>query len=88
MVTKEVLRQVRPDGVSAEQSVHYHAFALEALLMMALLADRNEILLAPVVESRIRGMLRFLAVVTDDKGEVLAIGDSDDGRVSPLSTCT
>lgn len=85
IIEQEVPRQVRPDGVSAEQSVHYHAFVLEALLLMALLAERNGIALNPVVVARIRGMLRFLAAVTDEEGRVPAIGDSDDGRVSPLS---
>ena len=84
VVAHEALRQIRPDGVSAEQSIHYHAFVLEALLMMALLAERNGILLAPIVLDRIRGMMRFLATVTDGNGRVPAIGDSDDGRVSPL----
>lgn len=85
IIEHEALRQIRPDGVSAEQSIHYHAFVLEALLMMALLAERNGIHLAPSVLERIRGMLRFLGAVTDSNGRVPAIGDSDDGRVSPLS---
>ena len=85
IIAREVPRQLRPDGVSAEQSVHYHAFVLEALLMMTLLAEKNGISMDAVVESRIQGMVRFLTVMTDDKGRVPQIGDSDDGRVSPLS---
>lgn len=78
ILEEEVLRQVYPDGVDAEQAFHYHVFALEALLTVMTLPGFN---LSEAGTQRVIKMLDFLSSITTEKGEVVAIGDSDDGRV-------
>src|SRR5271163_1451718 len=41
IVVQEAQRQVRPDGVYFEQSLHYHVYALDFFLYARLLAARN-----------------------------------------------
>src|ERR1700675_3963771 len=41
IVLREAERQVRPDGVYFEQSLHYHVYALDFFLYARLLAGRN-----------------------------------------------
>lgn len=74
--------QIFEDGVHAEMATHYHAFVLEALLLVAHL---ERLCGEPCVdlEQVIAAMADYLATLTC--GDVLlAQGDSDDGKILPL----
>ena len=75
---REILRQTFADGVSKEQSVHYHGFVAELCAMSLLFARRNGIQAPASVTERLGRMCDFLLAVSGPGGETPAIGDSDD----------
>ena len=80
VVQQEAVRQVRPDGVYFEQSLHYHVYALDFLLHARLLADRNGVEIPPEFDQIIGRMLdvvQTLSQVATPDG----FGDDDGGRV-------
>ncbi len=78
---QEVKKQVHSDGVDAEQAIHYQAFVTEALLLLLLVSRRNQVELPVEIESTVQRMCGFLRSIIDSKGNVPAIGDSDDGHI-------
>ncbi|HEX6972349.1 MAG TPA: alginate lyase family protein, partial [Limnochordia bacterium] len=85
ILARELPRQIHPDGVNAEQSTHYHAFTLEALLFVVALARKNGLALPPEAEGRVGRMAAFLRVLVDREGGIPAIGDGDEGRILPFA---
>lgn len=79
----EVERQVGADGVHAEMATHYHAFVLEALVLVAQL-QRAHANPSPPLEAVIRRMADYLAALRCDDGSLLQQGDSDDGCILGL----
>jgi len=76
----QILRQVRSDGVHAEQSIAYHRFFLDHYALVgAMLGANGRSLAAPVLECMER-MTQFLMDVMHPDGSVPAFGDSDDAR--------
>src|SRR5262249_53429889 len=60
IVIEEAQRQVRPDGVYFEQSLHYHVYALDFFLHSRLLAEKNR---AEIPAGFDRTLLRMLDVL-------------------------
>jgi len=76
----EVDRQIYPDGVGAEQSPAYTAFAIESLLVAAVAYGRQYDLPA-VTKERLAAWAEHSLWLMDSGGGVPAIGDWDNGRV-------
>ncbi len=78
----ELVRQTLPGGVNAEMATHYHAFVLEAMLLVAWL-ERAHGTPRPRLEIVIAAMAIYLDALCCENGGVLGQGDSDDGAVLP-----
>jgi Heparinase II/III-like protein/Heparinase II/III N-terminus len=80
IVISEAMRQVRPDGVYFEQSLHYHVYALDFFLHARQLAIRNAVVVPEDFDETVLRMLevlRALAQASPPEG----FGDDDGGRV-------
>jgi hypothetical protein len=77
-------KQINSDGVSAEQAVHYHAFVLEAVLLVVILAERNQVPIPRKIRNTAHKMAAFLGALTDLYGNVPSLGDSDNGVIVRL----
>lgn len=85
ILEREVPRQVHSDGVSMEQSTHYHAFVIEALLLVrALPAVQSYAAVPQVLDHYVPKMLDFLMALIVAPEQAHEIGDSDEGRVLPF----
>ena len=80
IVVQEAQRQVRPDGVYFEQSLHYHVYALDFFLYARILAAKNGI---PIPATFDETLLRMLDVIEAlaQAGPAEGFGDDDGGRV-------
>lgn len=78
---QEILRQIHPDGVGAEQSPTYTAFSLEWWLLASAVALSAQSPFAPAYEDRLRAAGIFLRCLLDRKDGHPRIGDDDEGRV-------
>jgi hypothetical protein len=81
ILERETLKQFSGDGVNLEQAICYHKFSLEFLLASLLCGMANDDDYSPDCESRLLAALEYLAAMMDCRGNVPAIGDSDDGKV-------
>jgi hypothetical protein len=79
-LTSEIERQVFADGVNAEMATHYHAFVLEALVLVAYL-ERAHAMPLPDLEAVIQRMADYLRAIRCDDGSLLQQGDNDDGCI-------
>lgn len=80
IVREQATRQVQPDGMHFEQSVHYHVYALDFFLHARILASLNEISIPADFDTVIIKMLEVLCVLSK-AGPVPHLGDDDGGRV-------
>ena len=76
----EAGRQVCPDGVYFEQSLHYHVYALDFFLHARALAARNEVEVPPAYDAVLSRMLDVIAALSQ-AGPAEGFGDDDGGRV-------
>ncbi len=88
ILLREAKRQVRPDGVYFEQSLHYHVYALDFFLYARLLAARNGIAIPPSYDAVLGRMLDVVAALAQ-AGPAEGFGDDDGGRLwNPRRNCT
>lgn len=80
VLRQEAERQVRPDGVYFEQSLHYHVYALDFFLYARLLAERNGMEIPRAYDGVISRMLEVVAVLAQ-AGPAEGFGDDDGGRL-------
>jgi hypothetical protein len=80
IVLHEAGRQVRPDGVYFEQSLHYHVYALDFFLYARLLATRNGIEIPAAYDAVLGRMLDVVAALAQ-AGPAEGFGDDDGGRL-------
>jgi Heparinase II/III-like protein/Heparinase II/III N-terminus len=80
IVLHEAERQVRPDGVYFEQSLHYHVYALDFFLYARLLASRNGVEIPDVYDAVLGRMLDVVAALAQT-GLAEGFGDDDGGRL-------
>jgi Heparinase II/III-like protein/Heparinase II/III N-terminus len=80
IVLHEAGRQVRPDGVYFEQSLHYHVYALDFFLYARLLAARNGMEIPPAYDAVLWRMLDVVAALAQ-AGPAEGFGDDDGGRL-------
>ena len=82
---REILTQVRPDGVDFESSTSYHRLVTEMVLSAALLCRKTGVTLAPHVSSILGKMVDYTASYTQPDGTAPLIGDQDNGRLHKLA---
>ncbi len=80
ILLQEAERQVRPDGVYFEQSLHYHVYALDFFLYARLLAARNGREIPAALDGVLEKMLAVIAGLAQ-AGPAEGFGDDDGGRV-------
>src|SRR6202158_252120 len=80
IVLHEAGRQVRPDGVYFEQSLHYHVYALDFFLYARLLAARNGMEIPRAYDAVLGQMLDVVATLAQ-AGPAESFGDDDGGRL-------
>jgi hypothetical protein len=80
IVLREAERQVRPDGVYFEQSLHYHVYALDFFLYARLLAVRNGMEIPREYDAVLGRMLEVVAALAQ-AGPAEGFGDDDGGRL-------
>lgn len=76
----EMERQVRPDGVHAEQSVGYHRFILDQYYLVHAILSANQRSFAPATYAVLERMTGFLMDALFPDGTAPAFGDCDDAR--------
>jgi len=79
-LTKEIEKQVYPDGCNFESSTSYHRLALELFFYTELLAQRAGINLPDEYKYRVRKMFEFSLYCIKPHGRIPQIGDNDNGR--------
>ncbi|MFN2413800.1 MAG: alginate lyase family protein [Pyrinomonadaceae bacterium] len=83
-LTRELERQVLPDGADWESSTGYHRFALELFLYTFVLCRENGIEIEERHFLRVRSMLEYLRAYLRPDGRAPLVGDTDGGRFLPL----
>lgn len=81
----EVKRQILPDGLHYESSLHYHRLVLEMLLITGLLSQKSRHKISPRYMKSVSDMCDAIVVMTRPDGQLPMIGDTDDGRFVVLS---
>ena len=80
IVLQAAQRQVHPDGVYFEQSLHYHVYALDFFLHARLLAAKNGLEIPGEYDSTLGRMLSVVQALSQ-AGPPEGFGDDDGGRV-------
>jgi hypothetical protein len=78
---QELNRQIWPDGVNKEQSIHYHSLVLDCLFWLIVLFRRAHLDIPEILLTCSERMCDFLAGIMDISSNIPSIGDSDDGWV-------
>lgn len=84
ILLNESRRQVNPDGGHAEQSAHYHRYALDFYLLALAVARRTEDSATPIFEETVSRMAEFCRAIADASGRLPTIGDDDGGMLFPI----
>ncbi len=82
---QEMLRQFRPDGVGAEQSTAYAAYALEWFVLAGAIGDAAARPFSKAFRTRMGLAADHLCWLTDEGGRTIMIGDDDHSRVLALT---
>jgi hypothetical protein len=80
-LVRETLRQILPDGGTAEQAFGYLPFVWELLLIAFCLADDAGVQTPQAARDRLAASLEFGRALRLPDGSLPHIGDEDDGRV-------
>jgi hypothetical protein len=84
VLLRERHAQVHPDGGHAEQSLHYHRYALDFYLLALSVARRTGDPATDAFEDTARRMATFARRVADGTGRLMTIGDDDGGMLFPM----
>jgi hypothetical protein len=84
ILEREIEKQVYPDGVMAEQAIHYLAFILDFNILVWLMAENNSYPVPEIWYERLSAACEFISSIMDESGNVPDIGDRDDGWVVKL----
>lgn len=85
LLEKEIRKQVYADGVSKEQSMHYHEFVTDLYLLAVIIGRKNKVMLSKETHSRLEKMCEFLMHIVNKDGIFPSIGDSDYGVAIKLN---
>ena len=81
---RNLLQDIRPDGVHCEQSTHYHATALRSFLGAHENAQRFGLKFPASYDARLEKACEFLLHVQRPDGMIPALSDADTGSYSDL----
>ena len=81
LLTREMPRQIHPDGVNFEQGIGYHGLVLEFYYATVRLCQANDLPVDPGVLHLLERMIDFVYSYTRPDGRFPQIGDNDDGRL-------
>ncbi|NIA07972.1 MAG: heparinase [Actinobacteria bacterium] len=87
VLTREGLKQIRPDGSYIQHSMNYHRLMLQDFLWAMRLAELNEDSFGEKLVSRVRRAVEFLYQLQDDSGRVPNYGPNDGALIVPLNNC-
>lgn len=79
LLREEIIHQILPDGGPVEQSLSYHRFVLDLYWLAIDFLERNNLADCGDFKPHLMQGEEFLAAFIDEKGEMPALGDSDDG---------
>jgi len=82
---EELSRQNSPEGVNLEMSLHYHAFVMEAYMLMIKAMRHSGTSVPERWETTLSAMARFLSCSITGNGQAIEFGDSDEGKIADLS---
>jgi len=85
ILENEIKKQVYADGVAKEQSANYHRFITELYLLAVIIANKNGISFSRDTYARLEKMCEFLMYIMDKNGDLVSMGDSDDGVAIKLN---
>jgi hypothetical protein len=85
VLTDECRRQVHADGVHFEQSTCYQRYTADTYLSLLALASRTAMPLPGDIAERTARMVDVLVAVRRPDGTMPAIGDTDGGRLLPVT---
>ncbi|HDS31028.1 MAG TPA: alginate lyase family protein, partial [Firmicutes bacterium] len=83
-LSREIEKQVYPDGWDFEASTAYHRLAMECFLIPAILMERNGEPMGERYRDRLRLMTEFVRDITLPDGSFPLIGDNDSGLFMSL----
>jgi Heparinase II/III-like protein/Heparinase II/III N-terminus len=84
ILTRELPRQVYPDGVDFEASTAYHRLVCELFLFPALYREKLGLGVTSEYIASLQSMARFAATYSRSDGTSPLWGDADDARALPL----
>jgi Heparinase II/III-like protein/Heparinase II/III N-terminus len=84
ILTEEIQRHVRPDGVYFEQSTYYGRYTADFYTHLLVLSKANGGRLAPELSERLAALLDHLMYITRPDGTTPFFGDDDGGRLVML----
>jgi hypothetical protein len=79
-LTKEIEKQVYPDGSNFEASTSYHRLALELFFYAELIAQRAGLKFSSEYKNKVKKMFEFSLYCIKPNGKIPQIGDNDNGR--------
>ena len=82
---RELDKQILPDGADYEGATGYHCFVLELFLYSFALCRANDIGIDEDHWPKLHSMLAYLRGILRPDGSLPLIGDTDGGRVLPIS---
>ncbi|MBM3214395.1 hypothetical protein FJZ36_05725 [Candidatus Poribacteria bacterium] len=85
ILASEALVQIAEDGGNREGSIPYHMLICELLGVPLWLCRRSYMPIDDAAWARVGAAFGFLAAYTKDNGDCPSVGDTDDGRLHPLS---
>lgn len=84
ILTDELSRQVKSDGVYFEQASYYHRYTTDFYIHLLILLQANGQVVPPELATKLRALLDHLMYVTRPDGTTPLFGDDDGGRLMPL----
>ena len=84
VLLRETRGQVHPDGAHAEQSLHYHRYALDFYLLALAVARTTGDAAAAAFADAASRLAAFCRALADDHGRLATIGDDDGGMLFPI----
>lgn len=85
LLEKEVPQQLSTEGLSKEQSISYHMFVFDFLLMAYLIGSKNGQKFSNMFIKSFKKMAKVLISISDNEFKLPNIGDADEGMVVKLS---
>ncbi len=80
ILTHKITEEIYPDGVFAEQSIHYGKFIIDFYVAILLLLEKHGGKVPKIWRKRLERAGAFLISIKDSHGHVPNIGDNDGGR--------